>query len=116
MAVDKPAKIYVAGHRGMVGSAILQDLQHCILVSMDRQGLQPRDDEEFPVIKTVPRFFPPQKSKLCSHYPQNQRTTWLGAEFMLDDMVQMMVAIDLDDAKKDALFKQHGFSVKVSVE
>ena len=35
---------------------------------------------------------------------------------MLDDMVQMMVAIDLADAKKDALFKQHGFSVKVSVE
>ena len=28
MAVDKPAKIYVTGHRGMVGSAILQDLQH----------------------------------------------------------------------------------------
>ena len=27
MAVDKPAKIYVAGHRGMVGSAIVRTLQ-----------------------------------------------------------------------------------------
>ncbi len=117
MAVDKPAKIYVARHRGMVGSAILQDLQHGILGSMDRQGLQPRDDEEFPVIKTVPRFFPPHRSQNSARITyQNQRTTWLGAGFMLDDMVQKMVAIDLADAKKDALFKQHGFSVKVSVE
>ena len=79
MAVDKPAKIYVTGHRGMVGSAILQDLQHCILVSMDRQGPQPRDDEEFPVIKTVPRFFPPQKSRLCSHYPPKPKNNLAGS-------------------------------------
>ena len=42
MAIDKTAKIYIAGHRGMVGSAILRRLQHggyTLLITRTRQEL-----------------------------------------------------------------------------
>ena len=47
---------------------------------------------------------------------QSQTKTRLGAGITLDEMVQEMVAVDLAEAKKHALLKQHGYQVAVSAE
>jgi GDPmannose 4,6-dehydratase len=37
-------------------------------------------------------------------------------EITVDEMVQEMVAVDLAEAKKDALLKQHGYQITLSKE
>ena len=43
--MEKNAKIYVAGHRGMVGSAIVRELQRMIVNTERRQKVHYRADE-----------------------------------------------------------------------
>ena len=85
--------------------------------SMDHHGLQPRDDEEVPVIKIDPRYFRPTEvaSLLGDPTKAKQKLGWVP-EITLDELVQEMVAADLAEAKKHALLKQHGYNVNVGVE
>ena len=80
-------------------------------------GLQPRDDEEVPVIKIDPRYFRPTEvaSLLGDPTKAKQKLGWVP-EITLDELVQEMVAADLTEAKKHALLKQHGYNVNASVE
>lgn len=60
--MDKNAKIYVAGHRGMVGSAIVRELQ--------RQGytnIITRTHAELDLTRqeAVEKFFAEEKPELC---------------------------------------------------
>ena len=85
--------------------------------SMDRHGLQPRDDEEVTIVKIDPRYFRPTEvaSLLGDPTKAKEKLGWVP-EITLDQMVTEMVSADLADAKKHALLKQHGYNVNVSVE
>lgn len=85
--------------------------------SVDHPGLQPRDEVELPVIKIDPRYFRPTEvaSLLGDPTKAKQKLGWVP-EITLDELVQEMVAVDLAEAKKHALLKQHGYKVNVSVE
>jgi len=69
------------------------------------------------VVKIDPRYFRPTEVETLLGDPAKakQKLGWVP-EITLDDMVQEMVAHDLDQAQRHALLKQHGFDVAVSVE
>ena len=85
--------------------------------SMDRHGLQPRDDQEAPIVKIDPRYFRPTEVETLLGDPSKakQKLGWVP-EITAQQMCAEMVAADLADAKKHALLKQHGYNVNVSVE
>jgi GDPmannose 4,6-dehydratase len=70
-----------------------------------------------PVIKIDPRYFRPTEVETLLGDPTKakQKLGWIP-EITLDQMVKEMVTADLDDAKKHALLKKHGFQIAVSVE
>ena len=72
---------------------------------------------EVPIIRIDPRYFRPTEVETLLGDPTKakEKLGWVP-EITLDEMVQEMVAVDLADAKKHALLKQHGYSVNVSVE
>jgi GDPmannose 4,6-dehydratase len=70
-----------------------------------------------PVIKIDPRYFRPTEVETLLGDPTKakEKLGWVP-EITLDEMVQEMVVYDLAQAKKQALLKQHGYQVAVSVE
>jgi GDPmannose 4,6-dehydratase len=73
--------------------------------------------QEVAVIRIDPRYFRPTEVETLLGDPSKakQKLGWVP-EITLDEMVQEMVVVDLAEAKKHALLKQHGYSVNVSVE
>ena len=120
--MSAPQKIYVAGHRGMVGSAIVRQLG----VSCGADFSLPRSTEvdptqakppAVPVVKIDPRYFRPiaVETLLGDPTKAKQKLGWLP-EITAQEMCAEMVAHDLAQAKQHALLKNHGYSVNVSVE
>ena len=72
---------------------------------------------ERPVIKIDPRYFRPTEVETLLGDPTKakEKLGWVP-EITLDQMINEMVAVDLAEAKKHALLKQHGYNVNVSVE
>lgn len=70
-----------------------------------------------PIIKIDPRYFRPTEVETLLGDPSKakEKLGWVP-EITLDEMVAEMVATDLADAKKQALLKQHGYQITVSVE
>ena len=70
-----------------------------------------------PIIKIDPRYFRPTEVETLLGDPSKakEKLGWVP-EITLDEMVTEMVATDLADAKKQALLKQHGYQITVSVE
>ncbi len=92
--MDKNAKIYVAGHRGMVGSAIVRELERCgynnIIVRTSKELDLRRQD-------AVERFFATEKPEYVflaaakvGGIVANQR---YPADFMYDNMILQMNVI-----------------------
>ena len=73
--------------------------------------------QEVPVIKIDPRYFRPTEvaSLLGDPTKAKEKLGWVP-EITLYEMIAEMAAIDLAEAKKNALLKQHGYNVSVSVE
>lgn len=69
------------------------------------------------VVKVDPRYFRPAEVETLLGDPgkAKARLGW-EPEITLDEMIAEMVASDLDQARRHALLKQHGFDVAVSVE
>ncbi|MEN9481529.1 MAG: hypothetical protein RLZZ298_2924 [Pseudomonadota bacterium] len=72
---------------------------------------------ERPVIKIDPRYFRPTEVETLLGDPTKakEKLGWVP-EITLDEMINEMVAVDLAEAKKHALLKNHGYQVNVSVE
>lgn len=70
-----------------------------------------------PIIRIDPRYFRPTEVETLLGDPSKakEKLGWVP-EITLDEMVTEMVATDLADAKKQALLKQHGYQITVSVE
>ena len=71
--MEKNAKIYVAGHRGMVGSAIVRELQ--------RQGytnIITRTHKELDLCRQdkVEEFFAQEKPSMCFWQPPRWAALW----------------------------------------
>ena len=73
--------------------------------------------DQKPIIRIDPRYFRPTEVETLLGDPSKAKAKlgWVP-EITLDEMIQEMVAVDLADAKKHALLKQHGYQVAVSVE
>ena len=111
-----PPKIYVAGHRGMVGSAIVRQLRNSHdLPRYSREGGNPSSQK--PIIRIDPRYFRPTEVETLLGDPTKakQELGWV-TEITSQQMCAEMVAADLAQAKQHALLKAHGYSVSVSVE
>jgi len=69
------------------------------------------------IVKVDPRYFRPAEVETLLGDPAKAKAK-LGwePEITLDEMIAEMVAGDLDQARRHALLKQHGFDVAVSVE
>ncbi|NOV26774.1 GDP-mannose 4,6-dehydratase [Cupriavidus necator] len=69
------------------------------------------------IVKVDPRYFRPAEVETLLGDPgkAKARLGW-EPEITLDEMIAEMVASDLDQARRHALLKQHGFEVAVSVE
>jgi len=69
------------------------------------------------IVKVDPRYFRPAEVETLLGDPAKAKVR-LGwePEITLDEMIAEMVASDLDQARRHALLKQHGFEVAVSVE
>ncbi|MNT66809.1 GDP-mannose 4,6-dehydratase [compost metagenome] len=69
------------------------------------------------IVKVDPRYFRPAEVETLLGDPAKAKAR-LGwePEITLDEMITEMVASDLDQARRHALLKQHGFEVAVSVE
>ncbi|ODV44001.1 GDP-mannose 4,6 dehydratase [Cupriavidus sp. UYMMa02A] len=69
------------------------------------------------IVKVDPRYFRPAEVETLLGDPAKAKAR-LGwePEITLDEMIAEMVASDLDQARRHALLKQHGFEVAVSVE
>jgi GDPmannose 4,6-dehydratase len=69
------------------------------------------------IIKIDPRYFRPTEVETLLGDPTKakEKLGWVP-EITLDEMVNEMVVHDLADAKKNALIKQHGYTVNVSAE
>lgn len=50
VAIDKNAKIYIAGHRGMVGSAIVRRLQQGGFITLVRRAVSELDETVMDVV------------------------------------------------------------------
>ena len=85
--------------------------------SMDRHGLQPRDDQEVPIVKIAPRYFCPTEvaSLLGDPTKAKQKRGWVP-EITAQEMCAEMVVHDLAEAKKHALLKKHGYQIALNVE
>ncbi len=84
-----------------------------VIAGSDPQSMS----SEIPVIRIDPHYFRPTEVETLLGNPTKakEKLGWVP-EITLDEMVQEMVATDLADANKQALLKQHGYSVNVSVE
>ena len=69
------------------------------------------------VIRIDPRYFRPTEVETLLGDPTKakEKLGWVP-EITLDQMVQEMVAVDLAEAKKNALLKSNGYSVTFSIE
>jgi len=69
------------------------------------------------IVKVDPRYFRPAEVETLLGDPAKAKTK-LGwePEITLDQMIEEMVASDLDQARRHALLKQHGYKVAVSTE
>ncbi|WER47671.1 GDP-mannose 4,6-dehydratase [Cupriavidus sp. WKF15] len=69
------------------------------------------------IVKIDPRYFRPAEVETLLGDPAKAKVK-LGwePEITLDDMIAEMVIHDLDQAKRHALLKQHGYEVTVSME
>jgi GDPmannose 4,6-dehydratase len=69
------------------------------------------------VVRVDPRYFRPTEvdSLLGDASKARQRLGW-KPEISLDRLIDEMVATDLDEARKHALLRRHGFQVNVSAE
>ncbi len=70
-----------------------------------------------PIIRIDPRYYRPAEVETLLGDPSKakQKLGWVP-EITLEEMVEEMVAHDLAEAKKNALLRQIGFAVNVSVE
>ena len=70
-----------------------------------------------PVVRIDPRYFRPTEVDTLLGDPTKakEKLGWVP-EITLEEMVREMVAVDLVEAKKSALLKQHGYEVNVSIE
>ena len=69
------------------------------------------------VVRIDPRYFRPTEVETLLGDPTKakQKLGWVP-EITLDQMIQEMVASDLEEAKKHALLKRHGYTPTVSLE
>ena len=69
------------------------------------------------VIRIDPRYFRPTEVETLLGDPSKakEKLGWVPV-ITLDEMVQEMVAVDLAEARKQALLKQHGYDIAVSLE
>ena len=69
------------------------------------------------VVKIDPRYFRPAEVETLLGDPRKaqEKLGWVP-EITLDQMIEEMVAHDLDQARRHALLKSHGYGVAVSVE
>jgi GDPmannose 4,6-dehydratase len=69
------------------------------------------------VVQVDPRYFRPTEvdSLLGDSSRARVRLGWVP-EISLDQMIDEMVATDLEEARKHALLQKHGYSINVSVE
>ena len=69
------------------------------------------------VVKIDPRYFRPTEVETLLGDPTKakEKLGWVP-EITLDQMIEEMVAHDLDQSRRHALLKQHGYDVSVSVE
>ena len=69
------------------------------------------------IVKVDPRYFRPAEVETLLGDPTKakKKLGWIP-EITLDEMVQEMVAHDLEQAKQHALLKEHGFAVHVGKE
>ena len=92
----------------------VNEVGFAVISSEARQSL-PSCPTEQPIIRIDQRYFRPTEVETLLGDPSKakQKLGWVPL-ITLDEMVQEMVAADLVDAKKHALLRQHGYSVKVS--
>jgi len=69
------------------------------------------------IVKVDPRYFRPAEVETLLGDPTKakEKLGWVP-EITLDQMIEEMVAYDLDQARRHALLKHHGYKVAVSVE
>jgi GDPmannose 4,6-dehydratase len=69
------------------------------------------------IIKIDPRYFRPTEVETLLGDPTKakQKLGWVP-KITLDQMIEEMASADLEESKKHALLKQHGFNVSVSFE
>ena len=79
----------------------------------DAPGVKPGDV----VVRVDPRYFRPAEVETLLGDPSKakEKLGWTP-QITLDQMIDEMVASDLDAAKRHALLKQHGFGVSISQE
>ena len=72
---------------------------------------------KIPVIRIDPRYFRPTEVETLLGDPTKakEKLGWVPA-ITFEEMVQEMVALDLAEAKKSAILKQHGYDVNLSME
>lgn len=69
------------------------------------------------IVQIDPRYFRPAEVETLLGDPTKakQKLGWTP-KITLQEMVQEMVAVDLESAKRHALLKQHGYDIQISVE
>jgi len=69
------------------------------------------------VVRVDPRYFRPTEvdSLLGDASKAQTRLGWVP-EISFDEMIKEMASVDLEEARKHALLKQHGYAVNVSLE
>jgi GDPmannose 4,6-dehydratase len=69
------------------------------------------------IVRIDPRYFRPTEVETLLGDPTKakQKLGWVP-EITVQEMCREMVATDLQEAKRHALLKQHGYAVNVSVE
>ena len=94
----------------------VNEVGFAVIASEARNSL-PLCPTEQPIIRIDPRYFRPTEVETLLGDPNKakQKLGWVPL-ITLDEMVREMIAADLADAKKQALLRQHGYSVNVSTE
>ena len=123
-------RIFVAGHRGMAGSAICRALQragYTNLLTATRAELDLEDGpavqrwfaEHQPsvVVRIDPRYFRPAEVETLLGDPSKAREKlgWTTTT-TLEQLVAEMVAADREEARKEAILRLKGFNVVGSME
>jgi len=82
-----------------------------------REGGNPLPSTPRPIVRIDPRYFRPTEVETLLGDPAKakEKLGWVP-EITLEQMIEEMVAHDLDQARRHALLKKHGFDVAVSVE